>query len=39
MNKVPDLNFYIVEICVEQLDHRLLPAFLFPNAIFVTVNW
>ena len=28
-----------VEICVEQLDYRLLPAFQVRNAIFITVNW
>ena len=38
VNKVPDLYFHI-EICVEQLDYRLLPAFQFRNAIFITVNW
>ena len=40
-SRVPDLYFYIaytVEICVEKLDYRLLPAFNFRNAIFITVN-
>ena len=38
VNKVPDLYFHIaytVEICVEQLDYRLLPAFQFRNAILL----